>query len=55
MDKNSTPSTITYSKPEINHKPMQGPSAPTLARIRQFAHSYMYFQQAGALGGVSLN
>lgn len=55
MDKNSTPTTISYSIPEIKPMTMQSPSAASLARIRQFARSYVYFQKANSLGGVILN
>ena len=56
MDKNSTPSpTSILQSGRKQPATVSTPSAATLARIRQFARSYVYFRQAGSIGGVILN
>lgn len=56
MDKNSTPSpTSILQSGRKQPATVSTPSAATLARIRKFARSYVYFRQAGSIGGVILN
>ena len=54
MDKNSTPSPY-LTQSDRQHAVMSTPSVATLSRVRQFARSYVYFQQASSLGGIILN
>ncbi|MDE6394733.1 MAG: hypothetical protein K2K77_05265 [Duncaniella sp.] len=51
MNKNST-STTSDRRVSIQSA---APSRATLSRIRQFARSYVCFQQAAHVGGIILN
>lgn len=55
MDKNSTHTTISFIQSDRQNSAMPTPSVATLSRVRQFARSYVYFQQANSLGGIILN
>ncbi|MDE6683748.1 MAG: hypothetical protein K2J94_01050 [Duncaniella sp.] len=52
MDKNSTP---LSSRSSISTKQSATPSVASLSRIRQFARTYVCFQQTSHLGGIILN
>ncbi|MDE6037444.1 MAG: hypothetical protein K2G05_04190 [Duncaniella sp.] len=52
MDKNST---STTPGSHISGHKSATPSLATMSRIRQFARSYVYYQQAAPMGGIILN